>query len=669
MVNLPGSTPPSRFLPRVGAALALTAMLGIIALLLATSARAEFSPAKLVSGSGLFLAETAGEPAISENGRYVAFSASIAGVAGVYRKDLSTGAVVFVAAGGAPSISANGRYIAFTTSAGLVPEDTNGDSDVYVADMEPSPPSPRPSFTIASAADHSSQPLGSSSAEGRDALSANGRVVAFVQSSAGPAEVEVRNLQTDTTTLVSVTRDPASGQPTGQPVEEGGKGGVYGNTAALSADGTTVAWQGMSVAQQVPTLPEEPVGPGDEYVEPLWRRIADGPLAPTRRVTGGGDPSAPGCDNGVFITVPACDGPFNTKFAPALYCQERGQALCRGVFTSPQLSADGRFVAIESQLPPLGAEERLYASYASNDAYVVDMASGLTRRAALRQLTVSAFTNLEAQSGMIGALAISPDGQRVAFVTGRTIFPLSPPAFVGQPPPTASRGDVYEVNLQADTIERVTLPYDGGGSNGTAASISFSADGHTLAFASTASNLAFGDVPNGDARGISEVFVSSEVAGPAPVPASQSSSLLPPPPPLAPIWQLSVTAHASRDGSALLDISLPGAGRVRAEAHASLPSSSTSARVKHHRSESHLVSRRVGTGSMVSRSAGVVELRLAPLKRYRSFVTARAGLYSTIKVSFRGAPGTRALSQSVVISFHAVPTSHSSRKAHRKATR
>ena len=66
--------------------------------------------------------------------------------------------------------------------------------------------------------------------------------------------------------------------------------------AALSADGTTVAWLGANLQSRCRCSPARR---GDlrrerrqpfPYDEPLWRRVADGPEAPTRRIVGG-DPS------------------------------------------------------------------------------------------------------------------------------------------------------------------------------------------------------------------------------------------------------------------------------------------------------------------------------------------------------------------------------------------
>ncbi|MFI0261734.1 TolB family protein [Streptomyces sp. NPDC017056] len=94
-----------------------------------------------------------GDPRLSANGRFVAFSSDATnlgpidanGQQDVYVKDLRTGKVDLVsvasdgtrgdALSGSPEISADGRYVAFYSSAtNLVPGDTNGEGDVSVHD-------------------------------------------------------------------------------------------------------------------------------------------------------------------------------------------------------------------------------------------------------------------------------------------------------------------------------------------------------------------------------------------------------------------------------------------------------------------------------------------------------------------------------------------------------
>ena len=218
-------------------------------------AAAEPGPIELISKSNLEQAPDADEPAISTDGRYVAFRGEVGGLEGVFRKDLETGAIAPVSAGSvierpktvsasAPSISADGRYVSFTTEAPLDPLDDKAESsrDVYVADMATTPPT----YELASALNDSAVGLsygtggGGSIASGGIALSADGREVVFVTTlpsnfSEGPAEAEgpveetetpagqvfIRNLERQETTLVSATRDPLTGVMTEQPVPGG----------------------------------------------------------------------------------------------------------------------------------------------------------------------------------------------------------------------------------------------------------------------------------------------------------------------------------------------------------------------------------------------------------------------------------------------------------------
>ncbi len=110
-------------------------------------------------------------PSISAGGRSVAFQSDSSnlvpddtnGEDDVFRKDIQTGTIVRVSAGGAggqandashdPLISADGRYVAFDSNASnLVPGDTNGWMDVFCKDLgrQDGSPSVR-SMTVSSA--------------------------------------------------------------------------------------------------------------------------------------------------------------------------------------------------------------------------------------------------------------------------------------------------------------------------------------------------------------------------------------------------------------------------------------------------------------------------------------------------------------------------------------
>jgi hypothetical protein len=745
---------------------ALVVALGVPMTLPGKSAADVFGPIALVSESSAQQAEYAHDPAISADGRYVAFDGSIGGVEGVWRRDLQTGEVQLVVSGSEgkceetkaemkraaeekvstvrvcqaelPSISANGRYVSFTTDTQLVPDDTNKGPDVYVRDMNMSTSEPG-AFTLASAVDGSAQGLAyelgrqgeaqgeletaeehyGSVASGRSALSADGRQVAFVTTSVsnldGPGtpglQVALRDLDSDTTQLVSVAYDPATGRPaidpqTGddEPVSASAGAATYGAVyapdgaappfaappaynltsligASISADGSTVAWMGQDVGGQAPTLT------GDSlpayYAEPLWRRVADGPQAPTRRITGGSDPAAPAClASGEVVLVepltPAdpCEGPFRS---------EPGASGASGIWTGglgdpvPQLSANGLTVAFLSQAPTFaqGADFGQNVENLPSDLFVVDMAAGLTRVQALTQLTELAGANLTdlSTTAPIVDLGISPDGGQVAFTTRRTSFPLGSPAYVSARAAVPGMVELFDADLANDTLTRVTQSFEGGpaehphgavipgkdpyGDTDGALSPSFSGDGDILAFSSTASNLVYGDgnTPPGGVRfDGADAFVVGRIdfAGD---PAQQYVSPPPPGPPLQAAWLLGVTAVPQRDGNVVLDVDAPAAGSVRAGARAVvvLPSARPARAAGTHHPHRRVLRARVASRTVAAAKAGVagggpVQLLLALAPPYRVLSRQRGGLSGTVTVTFT-APGRPSLRQSIPITF------------------
>jgi hypothetical protein len=636
------------------------------ALLVPGTAAARFGPIRLVSASATEQAGEALAPALATNGRYLAFQGRIGGLRGVFRRDLETGAVEPVAAGSvnekdargadatAPSISTDGRYVSFTTKTPLdeVDDAQLSSSDVYVADMSTSPPT----YELASALDGSSQGLaysgaGGSVASGRVALSADGREVVFVTNAAsdltsGPGgstegepmpagQVVLRNLETMQTTLVSAERDPGSGAMTQLPVS-GGAGPSLGalKGAALSADGTTVAWLGTNLQDQVPLLASEAAAISAEdgsspfpYVEPLWRRVADGPEAPTRRIVGG-DPSPPFGD----LTA------RNTELNAA-----EGWLGVSGVNGVPQLSADGRTVALIGN-----------PSNATN-VFVVDMSPGLSRAQAVRQLTAEIpirpaepeqTINREPYiqlNGHIFDLAISADGSRIALATARQRFPLAPPNLVGSPPGVLGLVELYLIDLEGETLQRVTHGAGGEGEaslapTGTvqvgagAGSPSFDAGGRLIAFSSTASNLI-----EGDGNEASDAFLVEDLTTPAP-PGGSSISPAPSGRVHRPRWRLVLSAFSLPDGDVRLMASVPGAGALRAQARAALGSAPSRPRP-------------LAAVRARARAGGPVALTLALPRRLRRLARTREGVYATARVAFH-AKGGRALRDEVEVRFH-----------------
>ncbi len=216
----------------------------------------------------------------------------------------------------AASISAEGRYVAFGSFAtDLVPGDGNGVQDVYVRDVSSETTTPVSVNTS-----------GGLSGGNSASISADGRYVAFASSATdlvpgdgnGVPDVFVRDLQTDSTSRVSV--DTAGGDPN-----------AISFGPSISADGRYVAFR--SDASDLV------VGDGNGFPDFFVRDLQ---TVYTTRVsvdTAGGDQNA-------------------------------------SSFGSPSISADGRYVAFGSLASDLVAGD----GNGAVDVFVRDLQSGVTTR-------------------------------------------------------------------------------------------------------------------------------------------------------------------------------------------------------------------------------------------------------------------------------------------------
>ncbi|HEX3692402.1 MAG TPA: hypothetical protein VHU13_03575 [Solirubrobacteraceae bacterium] len=700
----------------------LVAAVLVLASVEATPAPADvFGPISLSSQSSAQQADYARDPAISGDGRYVAFDGSFGGVTGVWRKDLQSGAVQEVAGGDAelPSISQNGQYVSFTTTSRLSPHDHNEAPDVYVADLLPG--SAEPEYELASAVDGSEEGLlyegrGEATrygalARGRYALSADGRKVVFVTTSVsnldGPGtpamQVAMRDLETDTTQLVSAAYppsqhpEPVSGSEGsgsyGAAYEEGGQVppflpvGAYAAPrsigASISADGSTVAWLGQNVADQVRLLPGESAIA--KYEEPLWRRIADGPLAPTRRITGGSDPEDPACvasgESAIGeLASPSdpCQGPFATyaeKATPGTGASGIGNFV-------PCLSADGYTVAFLATAPLVSFGDDFGNTENTSNLYIADMHPGLTRDGALRALTepASGLGSDLATNAPVIDLGISADAEKVAFTTMRTVFPLGAPSYVSAPAPVPGMAELFDVDLGDETLTRVTQGYEGGASEQPhvqqttgedpyfklaradgALSPSYSSSGDTLEFASTAANLVYGDgnTPPASATASREFDGSDAFSAPRIEFGSQQAEGYVSSPPATslpvPEWRLEATAFSRRDGSVLIEVQAPGAGSLRAVARALVPVARVGVVARSHhgarrRRLASVAARTVASVAVTVRAPGLATLVARPYGRYRALVGALAGLSASVNLTFT-AQGHPPLHERIMATF------------------
>jgi len=589
--------------------------------------------------------------------------------------------------------------------------DMNIGPDVYVRDMavaEPQPcaeeSSPHPAtacaFTLVSAVsggtsglayeysggpdrENEEENLGAQ-ASGRSAISADGQEVVFVTTApsdldgAGTPglEVAVRHLASAVTETVSVEYDPATGAPaigpegTDEPVQaqkEGSKtfGAAYslGSPpgfpqqtpyqqtaqvgASISADGSTVAWLGQDAAEQAAALPGESLPA--RYSDVFWRRIADGEGTPSRRVGGGND------------------GPFLSPTGEGLFSLEAADL-------APRLSADGEEVAFIANAPlaARGEDFGLGTTQLPGDLYRADMS---VTEPIITPLTEFASGNVtsSAEDASIVDDAISADGDQVAFTTKRIAFPLGTPAFVSAPATVPQMLELFDIDLTNETLTRVTSGYEGGASEHPhaagnsedpyeepgdgALSPTFSDDGETLAFSSTASNLVFGDgntPPLGNPRfDGSDVFLVKRIVF-APTPTIQAISPAPAGPVVTPVWTLGTSAASLSNGKVRVYVELPGTGTLKLAANSSVAVKvrGSTAR-KHHAARTRLVSRRVAAANYTGSGdgEGMAMLTLTLGAQYRALSSRGSGLSAAVSVTF-SAPGHSALRGRVVVRFH-----------------
>jgi archaellum component FlaF (FlaF/FlaG flagellin family) len=189
---------------------------------------------------------------ISADGRFVAFQSDATNLVpgdtnssvDVFVRDLLTNTTTRVSVdsagnqgindSGLPSISGNGRFVAFSSNVGnLVPGDTNNSTDIFVRDLLTN------TTTRVSVSSTGNQ--GNRNSE-RSSLSADGRFVAFSSDANNlvpgdtnnSRDIFVRDLSTNTTTLVSVSSSGDGGNQDSP------------NIPFISADGRFVSFRSLA---------------------------------------------------------------------------------------------------------------------------------------------------------------------------------------------------------------------------------------------------------------------------------------------------------------------------------------------------------------------------------------------------------------------------------------
>ena len=202
-----------------------------------------------VKSNGTEFAGESSHPAISANGRFVAFNSAVPEVAGgsiagdVYVRDRASGKTRRVSRrpngkrpngpSESPDISGNGRYVAYTSKASnIVPNDTNGTWDIFVYDRSSGQTS------RVSVKSNGKQAKGPST---DPAISASGRFVAFVSGA--------RNLvKADTSFIKDIyVHDRLTGKTRRVSVKSNGKeADSFSLSPRLSGDGRIVTFESFA---------------------------------------------------------------------------------------------------------------------------------------------------------------------------------------------------------------------------------------------------------------------------------------------------------------------------------------------------------------------------------------------------------------------------------------
>jgi Tol biopolymer transport system component len=415
-------------------------------------------PSLTANGNSYMQPITAHANAISSDGRYVAFTSDATNLVpgdknnnlDVFVGDQTTGKVTLVSVNAAgtgsgnsfsqrPAMSADGRYVAFDSLASdltTVP-DTNGASDVFVRDLQTGTTT---LVTINGA--------GTAAADGggtQPVLSPNGRYVAFRSNASnllpgrtitGYYNIYLRDLQTGTTTLVSAAAD-------------GTAGNGHSSNPVFTPDGRYVVFQ--SFASNL--VPGDTNGQSDVFMHDL-----------------------------------------STGTTTLVSVNQAGTGSGNGASQNPVISADGRYVAFESTASNLVANDTNGAS----DVFVRDLQTGTTTLVSVNQAGTA--------SGGGGSqdASITPDGRYVAFDS-------TAPDLVAND--TNGKSDVFVRDLQTGTTTLVSVNQAGTASgNYDSQYPQLSSDGRTVVFSSNAGDLVANDL-NGSGTARTNTFLRNLDSG------------------------------------------------------------------------------------------------------------------------------------------------------------
>lgn len=398
------------------------------------------------------------------------------------------------------SVSADGRFVAFQSDAdNLSNADNDGFTNIFLRDTQTN------GTTLVSRQSAADGGAGANGVSGSASVSADGRFVVFLSSANNLSTVDndpaqdvfVRDLQTDTTTLAT---------------RESGPGGAGADDSSfdptISGDGRYVAFQ--SAADNLSTVDDNSLL--NAFVRDL--QIETTSLVSRQSAADGGAP-ATGAGNDPFISANGRFVAFEsnadnlssedvdtvnniyvrdlqdsvTTFVSRQSASDGGAGASTGSF-DPALSGDGRFVAFETDAQNLSASD----ADAAIDVFVRDIQTSTTLLAS-RQTGADGGAGADASSD---EPSLSTDGRYVVFDSNAdNLSNADNDAFVNvfvrdlqaQTTTLASRQGAADGGVGADGHSQMT--YHGAGISGDGRFVVFASDADNL---STADNNAFFNV-------------------------------------------------------------------------------------------------------------------------------------------------------------------------------
>jgi hypothetical protein len=370
-------------------------------------------------------------------------------------------------------VDADGRYVVFSTSLDLVPNDANGQEDVYRYDRQTGE-------VVLVSVDQNNTGSGNA-ASLSPVLSADGEVVAFASDASdlaardanGTTDVFVRDLKAGITTLISVNRFGTNS----------GNGRSF--HAQLSASGRFVAFE--SAATDLVAMHDANGNIDDVFVHDRITRV-------TRLVSVNQTGSASGnlvsrlgaiSANGQVVVFESdasdlVSNDTNTiRDVFARHLASRQTTLVSVTLagtggadaSESAVSSDGTLVAFSSAAGTLVPGDLNDAS----DIFVRNLAAGVTELVSVNQ------SGIGSGNGASFAPQLSSDGSVVAFVSAATDLAAND---------GNGEQDVFVRDRVANTTTLVSVNRMGTGSgNGRSDSAALSANGRVVAFVSTADDL------------------------------------------------------------------------------------------------------------------------------------------------------------------------------------